>query len=333
MRSNPRSAAVARRVANCENQNLATRLRLETVGLPESFETMLKSFCLTLLAGVLCVLGASHAAAYEPTVDEIVTRFLEKTPPTTRAIFETRSVVFDPFATGEPAADAAEGATLTSGVGEDEEVQNEQPERAFIQTTYWIRNSFLAVETFSTDGELLHFYLGEKFKPISLNQSADRPFADWDVLSPYLPFLEAGAEGWREGLDRWGVQPERVEFIRTPKGLVYFKLVEGPGKSVWVDRFLHRPLKIETVIEGGPEPLRLTIEFGEFMLFGDEEAGPVMFPRTINYLLDGRLFKQTTVRRFENEPPWARFPLTRLRRKGRELLEASAAKDSIRGEG
>ncbi len=148
------------------------------------------------LAG-LALFWASRVSAYQPTVDEIVTRFLENTAATTRAIIETRSVVFDPFATGDSAraaAGAGNGATLIPGVGSDEVLSVEQPEREFLQKTYWIRHSFLAVETFSTGGELLHFYLAEKFREISFSSSLERPFSDWDVLSPYLPFLEAGRQ-------------------------------------------------------------------------------------------------------------------------------------------
>ncbi len=286
---------------------------------------MAKKFCrMAALAG-LAFFWASRVSAYQPTVDEIVTRFLENTAATTRAIIETRSVVFDPFASnGTTLAGAGNGATLIPGVGSDEVLPVEQPEREFLQRTYWIRHSFLAVETLSTGGELLHFYLNEKFREISFSSSPERPFSDWDVLSPYLPFLEAGRPDWLEGLDRWGVQPERVEFVRTPKGQVHFNLVEGPGKRVWVERERHRPLKIETLIEGGERSSRLSVAFSEFFLFGNEQNGWVMYPRTTNFLLDGRLFKQTTVRRFENEPPWKKFPLTRLRRKGKAVLKEAA---------
>ena len=103
------------------------------------------------------------------------------------------------------------------------------------------------------------------------------------------------------------------------------KLTDGPGKAVWVDRFRHLPLKIETVIEGGERPVAISIEFSEFLLFGNEREGLLFYPRTINHLLDGKLFKQTTVTLFENEPPWERFPVTRLRKRGKALREAAAA--------
>jgi hypothetical protein len=279
----------------------------------------------------LSLFGGGVARAYEPTVGEIIARFLQNKSATTRVIVESKSVVFDPFAERLATADAAGqvDAVLIPGVGEDEELLTELPEREFVQVTYWMRDLFLAVETFSSGGELLHFYMKEGFEPVSFSLVPERPFSEWDVVSPYVPFLEGEEVAWRAGLHRWGVQPETVQLLRTAKGEVHFRLVESPGKAVWVDRARYVPLKIDTLLEGGKKPLAMSIEFQEFLLFGDEEEGLLIFPRTTNFLLDGRLFKQTTVRRFENEPSWNRFPLTRLRRKAAELREAAAKKASL----
>lgn len=270
--------------------------------------------------------GASAVSAYEPPIREIVTRFLENKSATTRAIIHSRSMVFDPFAAPAPAGEAGAEAdqVVATGVGEDERLPVLQPERGFRQVTYWVRDIFLAVETFSLEGELLHFYLSETFRPISVNLHPERNFTDSDVLHPYLPFTGESAQGWWEGLDRWGLRPTAVEIVRVPKGGIFYRLVESEGKALWVERENHLPLRIETLIEGGEAPTPLTIEFSDFLLFGETTEDVFFFPGTINYLIDGKLFKQTRVRRMESNPSWRNFPLTRLRNKGRELLAEQA---------
>ena len=294
----------------------------------------MRNLLIHLLLGPLLLVAAAPAArAYEPPLEEMVKRILSKSTLTTRAIIRTRSVVFDPTGRAESASDSA-GQTIAlrvPGVGPDEEPLVPREERTFWQMTYWVRNSFLAVETFSTDGKLLHFYINEAVQPFSFNLHEERFFSQLDVLLPYLPFVGETKTDWQEGLDRWGLQPASVDFVRASKGRVYYRLFEAPGKSMWVDRIRHLPVRINTLIEGGVRPLALTIEFGDFLLFREGEGEPFAFPRTINYLLDGRLFKQTIVQQFDANPSWHRFPLTRLRNKRQELLAAQMEGDMPKG--
>lgn len=274
---------------------------------------------LTLLAA-----APTPAQAYEPPLEEIVSRVLEDRSFFSKAIIETHSQVFDPMSEAGSGAAEAGAVVRIPGVGADETVPVHQEDRAFRQITYWVRNMFLAVETFSLDGEPLHFYLREALQPVSVNLTESRKFSDWDVLVPYLPFIEDNRENWLEGLGRWGLLPATVDLVRAAKGRIVYRLMESPGKSVWIDRKHHLPVKINTRIAGGTQPLDITIEFGEFLLFEGGENQQFEFPRTINYLLDGRLFKQTTVTGILVNPSWRRFPLTRLRERGRELAERIA---------
>ena len=285
----------------------------------------LRLLILTALPAALLLAAHAPLRAYEPPMDEMVKRILSKSTSTSRAIIRTRSRVFDPSQGNGASSDQAGDAALRiPGVGPDETLPVEQPEREFHQTTYWIRNSFLAVETFAADGELLHFYINEAMQPLSVNFSEERKFSELDILLPYLPFMEESRADWQEGLDRWGLQPASVDFVRAAKGKVYYRLLESPGKFLWVDRIRHLPVRLHTLLEGGRRPLALTIEFGEFLLIQESEGQTFAFPRTINYLLNGRLFKQTVVQKFDADPPWRRFPLTRLRKKGRELRESES---------
>ena len=281
------------------------------------------SYVFTLLAAQLTLqLFAIPASvlAYEPSLDEIISRSLGDRSYISRIIIESQSAVFDPLRVAGDAgeSDGAEAVRMP-GVGADEPVPTREEDRAFRQTTYWARDKFLAVETFSEDGELLHFYLREALEPISVNISEERRFSELDVLIPYLPFIEGIREGWEEGLDRWGLQPATVDLVRATKGSIFYRLTEVPGKSVWLDRKRYYPVKIRTLVEGGVQPLAMTIEFSEFLLFEGTEKQTFGFPRTINHLLGGMLFKQTTVTSMLVNPSWRRFPLTRLRKKGRKL--------------
>lgn len=261
------------------------------------------------------------AMAYEPPLEEIIARSLRDRSYFGRAIIETESAVYDPFANTQSPGN--NGKVRTLGVGADEVVSELQEDKGFRQTIYWVRNRLLAVETFAMNGELLHFYLKEGLEPVSVNFSESRPFADIDLLNPYLPFIEDNREDWETGLDRWGLQPQTVSLVRASKGVVYFQLLESPGKSLWLDRIRFLPARINTLIEGDPSPLAITIEFTEFILVPGEEEQMFAFPRTINHLLDGALFKQTTVRSLLVNPSWRSFPLTRLRKKALAVSESA----------
>ncbi|NIR96627.1 MAG: hypothetical protein GWO39_00635, partial [Gammaproteobacteria bacterium] len=59
-----------------------------------------------------------------------------------------------------------------------------------------------------------------------------------------------------------------------------------------------------------------TLEFAEHLLIegvGSEPA-PLYVPRTVNFLLNGRLFKQSRLLRFVPNPSTQGFPITRLRK-------------------
>jgi hypothetical protein len=258
-----------------------------------------------LLAGLL--LGwPAVARAYIPSLQEIYDRIAASRPALTRAVIETRSVVYDPQGRYAP----AEGGAL-----HPDAVPPEVPGRGFRQKIYWIRNTFLGVETYAEDGKLLHFYLHEGFLPIQGGFDPARPFSEEDVIPPYLPFLAADPAEWREAIAFWGLNPQRVELARGYKGDLYFRLVEGEGRALWIDAGLLRPVRLETRLIGGAGERSLTLAFGEFFFLEDESGRGATFyyPRTINYLLDGRLFRQTVVLSFEADPSVQGFPISRLR--------------------
>lgn len=295
---------------------------------------MFHGFFRFLPLALLPLVPAGAAVAYQPPVAEVVGRALQLESQVSRAIIHLSTTVYDPFAA--PADEAPQPAEA----GGEEEVPPlegewvpvESPERGFRQVVYWVRGKFLAVETFSDDGRLLHFLLDEFYRPISKNLSETRQFSDWDVLPPFLPFAGMDAEGWLQGLAAWGVYPARVDLVRKTKAGILYRLVDTDVNWALVDRQNFRPVRIQTTAGEGEEALTLTIEFSDFTIFGGfpRERQNIAFPRTVNFLVNGRLAKQTRVGKFEANPSLAVFPITRLRRKARELAPPAAA--SLSGE-
>jgi hypothetical protein len=262
-----------------------------------------------ILAALAVLLGAALGAparAYVPSLDDLYQLVAARQPALQRAMVETRSYVFDPL-------DASGTGTPNANV---DAMPPALPGRSFRQKIYWIRNSFLGIETFAEDGTLLHFYLNEGFKPVEGNLTPTRSFTEADVVHPFLPFMSADPARWRQAVEFWGINPQRVEMDRGPKGEPLYRLSEGPDTALWLEPELLRPVKLQTRIAGGPQGGHLlTIEFSEFMFIGDSrnDADNFYFPRTVNFLLDGRLFKQTVVLDFEADPSVQGFPITKLR--------------------
>ncbi len=260
---------------------------------------------------------AGRARAYVPSLEELYRRIAARPPAIERAIIETRSYVFDPLGVFAPGARAGEEAAQERA--HPDAVPPQVPARQFGQRIYWLRDTFLGIETFAADGSALHFYLHEGFRPVQGDLgSSERSFSEADVVPPYLAFVSADPGRWREALGFWGISPQRVELGRGPKGVLHFRLVDDAHRALWIARDSLRPVRLETRIEGGDRPRRLTIAFGEYLYIGDGED-EFFYPRTVSYLLDGRLIKQTRVFTLDDNPSVQRFPITRLRKLARRV--------------
>ena len=267
-----------------------------------------------LLSAQIIALPAP-AFAYIPGLQEIYAAIAKRGPAISRVMFETRSYVFDPIGTIQPAPAGARHADVPGPV---------IPARTFRQKVYWIRDTFLGIETYSESGTLLHFYWFEGLTPIQDNLDPERPFTEADILPPYLPFITGSAAQWRDALTYWGISPSTVDLIAGHKGGLYYRLLEGEGRSLWIDQAHLRPVRLETRIAGADQPQSLAIEFREFLLIGKgTDENIVSFPRTVDYLLNGRLFKQTVLLSFRVNPSVQRFPISRLRKRAREAQPAA----------
>ncbi|MBI3993209.1 MAG: hypothetical protein HY342_08040 [Candidatus Lambdaproteobacteria bacterium] len=269
---------------------------------------------------LLCGFSASPAWAYEPTLGEIYTRILERSSVYAGAILSLENMVYD----------AQPGVIAEASQEQTDREPAVMPAWGFRQRVYWLRRGFLAIETFDMEGKPLHYYYDEGFGETSVNLDAVRQFETVDILHPFLPFLGESRSAWEKGATTWGILPQRVTINRTPKGNVLYGLQEAHGKAVWVDAVDYLPLRVESVALGGNHIAELRIEFGPYMIFGEQtdESRNLVFPRSVLFLLNGRLFKRSVLKDMDYDPNMREFPLTRLRQRAQALRSQSTAEAS-----
>ena len=264
-----------------------------------------------VLSGLLMLAGPQPARAYVPSAQDLFGQLALQVPLVSRAILDLRVLVFDPA--------PRQGDLPAEGEGSVEPEPVEQPERGFRQRLYWIRDQLAAVETFSNTGELLHVYVHEGVAEAVANLGATRHFETLDVLHPYLPFMGGRPDDWRQGLAQWGIQPWRVG-LRPGYKLRNLYRVGMPGApAAYLDPNRLALVALETRILTGGAPLRLSVNFGEAVLLGEnlKREEQMYFPRVTSFFLNGRLFKQIRVVRALTDPPLTAFPVARLREQAR----------------
>jgi hypothetical protein len=230
-------------------------------------------------------------------------------PTVTRAIFETRTLVFDPT---PRAADRLADSAGAAGAVEPE--PQEQPARGFRQRIYWMRDGLLAIETFALSGEPLHIYLDEGVEPVSRDLGAARHFEPLDVIHPYVPFMGGRPADWREALSAWGIDPWHVGMRPGYKLRNLYRLGED-GAAAYLDPARLALVSLEARVLNGAHPIALTLNFGEWLVLGEstKREEQLNFPRVVDCFVNGRLFKQVRVTGFRPDAPLNAFPLARLR--------------------
>ncbi len=254
------------------------------------------------VAGALALLAlrAATASAYVPPVDDLWARLAAGAPAINSAIVDTETQVYDP---GAAAVDAAVPDAAAKPI----------PDRGFRQRIYWQRGGWFAVETLAGDGTLLHLLLRDGYRTYSQALAPKRVFAEADLRPMLYPFLEASANAWRAELIFWGIQPLGVELVLYKSATAYL-LGEGAGQALWIDHIGDRPVRLECKA-GGPAPVRLGIQFGDFMPVApkDQDAKNPRLPKVISYEVNGRLFRRTTVTEVQADVSVRSFPLARWR--------------------
>ncbi|MDH5751304.1 MAG: hypothetical protein OEZ59_02655 [Deltaproteobacteria bacterium] len=268
------------------------------------------------LSGALTLV--STAGAYQPGFEELEQMIATPGGQLHRLVFKATTTVFNPF-------EKEGGDQESSG----EHLPVPQPEWSFSQEVFWINGRFLGVETSSLEGQPLHFFWEEGVSPVSAGLDPERVFVTEDIVPPFMPFLETSYSAWKRGMRAWGINPSRMSLVRGEKDRFMFLLSDGAEMGVWIDRHYMVPVRMETVVQGGERPWKLVIEFSDFAeLVENEAARPVVFPLTTNYLLDGRLFRQTRVQDLQVNPSTRGIPITSLRNRAVKVLE-DAGRDKV----
>lgn len=248
----------------------------------------------------LLILRAPAASAYVPPADDLWARLAAGAPAIRSAIIDTETQVYDP---GAASSDLAAPGAVAKPI----------PGRGFRQRIYWQRGGWLAVETQASDGTPLHLLLRDSYRTYSQALAPQRVLAESDLRPVLFPFIEASANAWRAELTFWGIQPLGVE-IALYKSSTAYLLGEGAGQALWIDRNGDHPVRLECKV-GGPAPVRLGIQFGDFMPVAPkaQDAKDPRVPKVISYEVNGRLFRRTTVTEVQADIAVRSFPLARWR--------------------
>lgn len=267
---------------------------------------------------------------YVPSLQEIYAELVFRVPAVSRAIIETRVIVYETGSNGAHPRDAGNRA-----VKPGEYFPAEATERGFQQRIYWIRDRLLAIETLNTAGDPIHFYMDEGLGEVAGDLTGTRHFEPVDVRHPYIPFMAGSLNGWLKGMEQWGVYPTSVRLRRAYKSKFLYTLTDGEGSYAAFDPKRLQLKRIECLIEQSGQPARLSIVFGGSHIYGGKIAREKLlyFPRTVDFFIDGKLVKQITLLRLRHNPSLREFPLIRLRKSARDLIKVmppSLAEHDIR---
>jgi len=243
-----------------------------------------------LLVAAWVVGGSQVARAYVPSLREVYA-LLDARPELGVGVYvESVSYVYP-----------LESAELAGGDSISEVTPEAAADRSFRQLVYWAPRGTLAMLTHGLDGEVLSHYLDEGVTPVWGNAKEERRFTPQDLLPVYMPFIWDGAQRWREGMAQWGIYPDRVELVRGSKDRLLYRLTGANRGAVYLEPDLMRVVAVEIQLEGSGRNELLRVEFMEFYreeIGRGEQSFEISYPRVINYLLDGRLFRQTRGLRF-----------------------------------
>ncbi|MBF0349799.1 MAG: hypothetical protein HQM11_02150 [SAR324 cluster bacterium] len=229
--------------------------------------------------------------AYSPTWQDMVS-WLKVENQITRAVMKTTVQVFDPF-----------------GKAVDEKGQHldvEMESRGFKQTIYWKMDTHLAVETYSKDDVLLHFYYEEEGNSIDIPLSQDRIFTKEDVFPHYLRFLSNSPFVWGYGLSEMNITSRDIQMYRSQDNDVFYRIGDPDLEYfVLIDKDHWRLHSINSSIRSFRKTSdKLRIEFKSFT-----QSRSFTYPGVTEYFVNDRLFKRVTLVDFEKtyKLPLAQF--------------------------
>ncbi|MDH4224913.1 MAG: hypothetical protein OEW12_04645 [Deltaproteobacteria bacterium] len=262
-------------------------------------------------AALLCVtLNPMAAFGYEPAPADIFSQLASHAHFIKRAVITLHHQVYGPYSP----EDFRPGQMETTP-------PRETPAQSFLQTVYYSQNDFLAIKTFSPDGKPLHFYYKDARRTLAGNLTSGRTFSMLDVLHPAFPFMEENPEKTLHGLSAWGIYPTGISLYRSPKGNLFYRMGTEGESELWVENETLYPVKMNQWMMGKVPPVELSIEFTDNFTTGafNKASKNMIFPRTVNFLLNGRLIKQILTVQFTRNPPAKEFPADALKAQADQL--------------
>lgn len=228
---------------------------------------------LQVIGVVLLMGGSATSQADQLTWDDMMPQVLRHNQAWEQVLLNTSVEVFEPF------------------VLKKEEPPQPMLMHGFLQTIYWKSGQLLAIETRDQQNELLHFYyeaLGDIEDALTQSQ---RPFAQEDIFPHYLKFIVQRPKDWESVAEMFGIQSREISLFRDLDASIYYRIGDLQTQNfALIDEqsFLLKALQYEIQSQNGVHTIR--IQFKEMTPYGD-----LQYPKSTEYLIDGKLFKRVTV--------------------------------------
>jgi len=181
-------------------------------------------------------------------------------------------------------------------------------ELSFQQKIYWILGELLAVEIFSDDHKILHFYFEYKGDIVNVSTQKDRFFTEQDILPDYLRFIVRRSKDWENALRDMNIQGRQISLYRGEDGNIYHQI--GNAKSANFLLLNQKDFLVSSLQFGfqmNHNEHIVQIHFKEMI-----KDKAVNYPKQTDYLLDHQLFKRVTLNTIETDQP---IPLEILHQK------------------
>lgn len=162
------------------------------------------------------------------------------------------------------------------------------PKSNYTQTIIWVRNDFLAIETFVPSKKLAHLIIQQKNKKkISkiLNKKNKLSFLElFPVFTQFYPRTEVKLV---QNYQNFGINYHKIQVVK--KDLDFFYQLGTEYFHILINRKNYRTEKIQRTIYYDNQPLKYEIRFKNW------HPKQMFIPQTIEHYLNGYLFKLDTI--------------------------------------
>ncbi len=154
----------------------------------------------------------------------------------------------------------------------------------YTQAITWIRNDFLAVETFSSAKKLVHLIVQRRNrKNISKIVDKKNKFSFLEVFPVFIQFYPRTEANLKRNYQNLGVNYHKIQIIK--KDLDFFYQLGTEYFNILINRKNYRTEKIQRTIHYNKQRLKYEIYFKNW------HPEQIFIPQTIEHYLNGHLFK------------------------------------------